>query len=273
MIMKKKKINDYTLITLLAFFVTGCSLSPGMYLTTNKSFNSDAEYVFIDSIDKDVKILNINSSLNTDKQSELAYRIGNGDQISITIWGLPEIFPISNINPDQNLRRVDSKGNIYFPYVGLVQALGRTQNELREDLRKKLSDYFTDPQLDVSIARFNSQKVYLLGEITIPSKIFITDIPLSLSEALGEVKGISTSTASGSEVFIIRQGTQNSGPLIFRADLSSPAYFLDAGKFYLKDNDIVYVNAKSTTRWNRVISQFFPFSSFLNSIDNLVKSD
>ena len=38
---------------------------------------------------------------------------------------------------------------------------------------------------------------------------------------------------------------------------------------YLKDNDVIYVNAKGTTRWNRVISQFFPFSSFLNSVDNL----
>mgnify|MGYP006228273447 CR=1 FL=1 len=38
----------------------------------------------------------------------------------------------------------------------------------------------------------------------------------------------------------------------------------------LSDNDIVYVNAKGTTRWNRVISQFFPFSSFLNSVDNLI---
>lgn len=273
MIMKKKMIKNYRLTVLLAFFITGCTLSPGMYMTTNKNFSEQKEYVYIESIGTDVEILDINSSLNMDKQSELAYRIGNGDQISITIWGLPDIFPISNINPDQNLRRVDSKGNIYFPYVGLVQALGKTQNELREDLRQKLSDYFTDPQLDVSIARFNSQKVYLLGEITIPSKIFITDIPLSLSEALGEVKGISTSTANGSEVFIIRQQTIDSTPLIFRADLSSPAYFLDAGNFYLKDNDIVYVNAKSTTRWNRVISQFFPFSSFLNSIDNLIQSD
>ena len=35
------------------------------------------------------------------------------------------------------------------------------------------------------------------------------------------------------------------------------------------NNDIVYVNASGTARWNKVISQFFPFSSFLNSIDNL----
>ena len=109
----------------------------------------------------------------------------------------------------------------------------------------------------------------MLGEVINPIKINITDIPLSLTEALGQTKGINNNTANGGEVFVIRQSNDNSPPRIFIADLSSPAGFLSAGSFYLSDNDVVYVNAKGTTRWNRVISQFFPFSSFLNSIDNL----
>ena len=58
----------------------------------------------------------------------------------------------------------------------------------------------------------------------------------------------------------------------FRADFSSPATFLNASSFYLASQDIIYVNANGTARWNRVISQFFPFSSFLNSVDNLVQN-
>ena len=108
----------------------------------------------------------------------------------ITVWGLPEVFPLTGINLETNLRRVDSTGNIYFPYVGLVNAKGLTQNELRGNLTERLSEFFTDPQLDVGIGRFNSQKVYILGEITKPSKINLTDIPFSLSDALGEVNGL-----------------------------------------------------------------------------------
>ena len=181
---------------------------------------------------------------------------------------MPDVFPITNINPDQNLRRVDSNGNIYFPFVGLISASGYTQNELRDNLTFELSKYFNSPQLDLTIARFNSQKVYILGEVTKPKKINLADVPLSLSDALGESSGLNTNTASGSEVFIIRQGAENN-PMIFRADLGSPKGFIDANNFYLLNNDIVYVNAKNTTRWNRVISQFFPFSTFLNSIDQL----
>ena len=228
----------------------------------------NSKYINIDEGNLRVPVRDINEA-SLQIENALPYKIGNGDQIAITVWGLPDIFPIININPDQNLRRVDSNGNLYFPYVGIIKAENKTQNQLRDDLTMKLSEFFTDPQLDVTIARFNSQKVYLLGEITRPKKINITDIPLSLAEALGEANGLNTNTANGSEVFIIRQGSGNSNPEIYRADLSSPAGFIDAGNFYLSDDDIVYVNAKGTTRWNKVISQFFPFSSFLNSVDNL----
>ena len=198
------------------------------------------------------------------------YKIGKGDQLFVTVWGLPDIFPVTGgVNSELNTRRVDSNGNIFFPFVGLILAEGKTQDELRNDLTFELSKMFKNVQLDIAVASFNSQKVYLLGEVTTPKVIKLSDIPLSLSNAIGESKGLSTNTSEGEDVFVIRQ-IPNLEPQIFRVDLSSPSGFLSAGNFYLTNNDIVYVNAKGTTRWNRVISQFFPFSSFLNSIDNLV---
>lgn len=259
--------NIFALFAILA--LSSCSLSPGMHMSTSKKFSDNQEYVYIESLNSNILIKDITELDSENFTKESAYKIGNGDQISITIWGLPEIFPISNISPDQNLRRVDSNGNLYFPYAGIVEAAGKTQDELRANLTDILSNYFTEPQLDISIARFNSQKIYLLGEVTTPMKINITDIPLSLSDALGEAKGISTNTGDGTNVYIIRQSEVSGENQIFRADLSSPAGFIAAGNFYLNNNDIIYVNAKGTARWNRVISQFFPFSSFLNSIDNL----
>ena len=137
--------------------------------------------------------------------------------------------------------------------------------------RLSLQNYFKDIQLDLTIVNFNSQKIYILGEVSTPMKINLTDIPLSLSNALGQARGLNTISANGSEVFIIRQLDNNpESAKIFQADLDSPAGFLSTNNFYLANNDIIYVNAKGTTRWNRVISQFFPFSSFLNSVDNLI---
>ena len=244
--------------------------SPGMHVKTEKSWFNEKEYVYIESIDQALEIKPINTFLKENNKHNHSYKIGSGDQIAVAVWGLPDIFPIVNVSPDQNLRRVDQNGNIFFPYAGLIKAAEKTQDELRDDLTLALSKYFNEPQVDVTISRFNSQKVFVLGEVTKPTKINITDVPISLSDAVGSSLGLNKNTAAP-DVFIIRQGSSNDSPQIFYANLNNPSYLIDAGNFYLFDNDIVYVNSSGTARWNKVISQFFPFASFINTLDNITQ--
>jgi polysaccharide export outer membrane protein len=266
--MKKRMIKKTIFSLVIATLFLSCVLSPGMFMSTSNNWSGE-NTVFVSSLNKSIIIEQITKKIQLEK-SISTYKIGKGDQLFVTIWGLPDVFPLNGANNSElNTRRVDSNGNIFFPFVGLISAEGRTQDELRSDLTLQLSKMFKNVELDIVVSGFNSQKVYLLGEITTPKKINLTDIPLSLSNAIGESKGLNTNTSEGEDVFVIRQNPSQD-PQIYRVDLSSPSGFLSAGNFYLKNNDIVYVNAKGTTRWNRVISQFFPFSSFLNSIDNLV---
>ena len=267
------KMNKLLIISL--FLITSCnSLSPGMNMDINNTWlDEDNDFVFIsDEANSKIFIESIDKKIISELSyiGEKPYKIGIGDKLSIVVWGLPDVFPQTNLSQDMSLRVVNTDGTIFFPYVGSVRAIGKTQVDLRNELTKKLSDFFNEPQLDVSIAKFESQKVYLLGEVTQPQKLPITETPLSLADALGLVKGLNTNTSAADQVFVIRHIDEKSGNArIFRADLSSPANFLLASEFYLYPQDIIYVNAKGTTRWNRVISQFFPFSSFLNSVDNL----
>ncbi|MFL2747839.1 MAG: polysaccharide biosynthesis/export family protein [Gammaproteobacteria bacterium] len=262
--MIKKTISLLVIVLLLS----SCALSPGMFMSSSNNWEGE-NVIFVKNLNRSIIIEPITNKIQPRIGKE-TYNIGRGDQLFVTIWGLPDVFPVTGgVNSELNTRRVDSNGNIFFPYVGLINAEGKTQDELREDLTIELSKMFKNVQLDISIAGFNSQKVYLLGEVTVPKVINLSDIPLSLSNAIGESKGLNTNTSEGEDVFVIRQ-ISNQDPQIYRVDLSSPSGFLSAGNFYLTDNDIVYVNAKGTTRWNRVISQFFPFSSFLNSVDNLI---
>ena len=182
-------------IILIFSLITGCSLAPGMHLDTEKSWFNEKQYVYIESIGETIEIKSINTVSNQNKKRNQVYRIGPGDMITVAVWGLPEIFPMVNISADQNLRRVDQNGNIFFPYAGLTQASNKTQDELRLDLTNALSVYFNEPQVDVTISRFNSQQVFVLGEVTRPLKANITDVPLSLSDALGNSLGLNKNTA------------------------------------------------------------------------------
>ena len=266
--MKKKMIKKTIFSLVIVTLLSSCVLSPGMFMSSSNNWSGE-NTVFVSSLNRSIIIEPITNKIGL-KKSLGTYKIGKGDQLFVTIWGLPDVFPITGtVNSELNTRRVDSNGNVFFPYVGLILAEDKTQDELRKDLTLQLSKMFKNVQLDLTVTGFNSQKVYLLGEVTTPKKIKLTDIPLSLANAIGESKGLNTNTSEGEDVFVIRQ-IPSQDPQIYRVDLSSPSGFISAGNFYLTDNDIVYVNAKGTTRWNRVISQFFPFSSFLNSIDNLV---
>ena len=266
--MKQRMIKKIILSLVITALLSSCVLSPGMFMSSSNNWDGE-NTVFVNSLNRNITIESITEKNLSNKNLDL-YKIGKGDQLFVTIWGLPDVFPLDiAANSELNTRRVDSNGNIFFPFIGLILAEGRTQDELRKDLTFQLSKMFKNVQLDLAISGFNSQKVYILGEITTPNKINLTDVPLSLSNAIGESRGLNTNTSEGEDVFVIRQ-IPSEDPKIYRVDLSSPSGFLSAGNFYLTDNDIVYVNAKGTTRWNRVISQFFPFSSFLNSIDNLV---
>ena len=266
--MRKKMIKKTISLLVIVLLLSSCVLSPGMFMSSSNNWEGE-NVIFVKNLNRSIIIEPITNKIQPRIGKE-TYNIGRGDQLFVTIWGLPDVFPVTGgVNSELNTRRVDSNGNIFFPYVGLINAEGKTQDELREDLTIELSKMFKNVQLDISIAGFNSQKVYLLGEVTVPKVINLSDIPLSLSNAIGESKGLNTNTSEGEDVFVIRQ-ISNQDPQIYRVDLSSPSGFLSAGNFYLTDNDIVYVNAKGTTRWNRVISQFFPFSSFLNSVDNLI---
>ena len=87
-----------------------------------KRDRSGSNFVYIESLDKNIYLEDISN-----KQSFIndvsVYEIGIGDQIAVTVWSLQDVFPLANINPDQNFRKVDSNGNIYFPYVGEMKAL------------------------------------------------------------------------------------------------------------------------------------------------------
>ena len=261
--------NNFYIAFLIAF-LSSCSIAPGMHMETDSSWLNDDKFVYIESLEKQLRVIPINEYINTTPTGYESYKIGIGDQITVTVWGLPDIFPIINITPDQNLRRVDQNGNIFFPYAGIIKAVDKTQDQLRESMTAALSQYFNEPQVDVTISRFNSQEVFVLGEVNRPARMNITDIPLTLSDAIASSLGLRNLTA-GSDVFIIRQSSSDGTPKIFYTDLSSPSYFLDSGRFFLMNNDIVYINTSGTARWNKVVSQFFPFSSLVNTIDNISK--
>tara|TARA_B100002019_G_C21269913_1_gene601605 strand:+ start:2153 stop:2971 length:819 start_codon:yes stop_codon:yes gene_type:complete len=260
--------------TFLLILLTGCSVSPGMKNITT-GFTSDE--VYLESIDKSIKIVDVNKLESTESVFDKnlgKYYVSPGDILTFIVWGLDEVFPASaayQINNPLNARTVDTDGNIFFPYVGIVKVAGKTIEEIRTIITQKLTEQFIEPQLDVTVTKFNTNRnIYMMGEVLNPTKIVLGIEPISLSNALGESRGLNPTSSDPSMVYVLRSLPE---PVIYKINLNDPSKLFISSKFYLQPGDTIVVGVKGITRWNRVIAQLFPFTSFLRSVDELSSSN
>jgi polysaccharide biosynthesis/export protein len=85
------------------------------------------------------------------------YLIGAQDMLDISVWKEPDISRIVPVRPD---------GKISLPLIRDIQAAGLTPMQLEKVVSEKLQKYVTDPQVTVIVKEINSQRIYILGEVT-----------------------------------------------------------------------------------------------------------
>lgn len=178
------------------------------------------------------------------------YRIGPNDALRITVWNHPDLNFAPNLSVTTTtaadgrsgqahnvipLRVVNHDGTFYFPMAGTIQAAGRTAPELRDLIARKLSEYIKNPQVELEIAAFRSQRVFVVGEVGAPGNLSITDVPMRIADAIGQAGG-ATNNADLSSVTVTRGSDR------FRLDLDRLYYDGEMSQnLLLQHGDIVTV--------------------------------
>lgn len=169
------------------------------------------------------------------------YRIGPGDVLQVTVWDHPELTIPAGSFRDAAMsgQQVDDSGRMYYPYVGVVEAAGKTVGELRAVLTEALARYIQNPQLDVRVVAFRSQRVYVVGEVRNPGVIALDDTPLMIADAIARAGGL-TPDAYTTGVNVSRDGD------VHRIDLRALFEFADQSQnLMLQAGDIVNVPDRS----------------------------
>jgi polysaccharide export outer membrane protein len=115
--------------------------------------------------------------------------------LRINVWGQPDFLPTlsavsaGGVSSVPLGRTINEDGKLFFPLIGSIPAVGLTVPEFRANLTKALAKFVKDPQIDVDVAAFRSQRVFLAGEVKTPGVVAITDIQLKIADALAAVGG------------------------------------------------------------------------------------
>lgn len=210
-----------TLAFLLLVTLSGCTVIPGSHIpfegadaVNDDDFNLEEQVdiyaitpsLIADHLAKPQLAPTLNQTLEAELQ-DYDYVVNRGDILNITVWDHPELtIPAgSDRSPSEAGNWVHSDGTIFYPYVGEVEVAGLKVTEIREILREKLARYIESPQVDVTVAAFRSKRVYLTGEVKAPGTQPITNVPLTLIEAISAAGGL-TEMANWTDVTLTRNG-------------------------------------------------------------------
>jgi len=112
-----------------------------------------------------------------------AYRLGKGDEITVDFAGRPDLQAKLVIGPD---------GRITLPLAGDIALDGLTRPDAAKAIADALAPYYSILAVQVTVTKYTSNRVLVLGAVTNPGEISFEGTP-TLLEALTR-SGLSTGT-------------------------------------------------------------------------------
>lgn len=261
----RRPMSKYYAQRLLACFIglssSACSVVPGLNLQVTQSnvgsptelggfdyiqLNSGAiadNYTSPDALQH--RLLGVHNALSLPEvfldtaRDRYEYRIGPGDILSIIVWGHPELTsPAGEFRDAESAGRlVAPDGAIFYPYVGRLEVSGRTANQVRALIASGLAKVVREPQVDVRVVSFRSQFAHVAGEVVRERKIPLTDVPVTVADALEAAGGYKEGAVTG-YLFLHRNGNKY---LVEGANMRNSGVGLGAQSIPLKSGDIVEV--------------------------------
>lgn len=241
------------LLTLLwVITLQGCALAPGMHmadLPTTAGAKTDSEItitpITADLLDRQIEEHRLLAArLALPQDAHYRYRIGPRDVLSITVWEHPELtIPAGEFRSAEAAGHlVGEDGKLFYPYIGIMEVAGMTVDQLRGVLTQRLARYIETPQLEVRVAAYRSQKAYVVGQVLTPGIQPLTDVPLSVVDAINLCGGI-TADADMSNVTLSRNGQ------VYPIDLLSLYQQGDAVQnLLLRDGDVLNVPDRNQSK-------------------------
>lgn len=221
---------------------------------------------------KEAEMLSETQSVNYFNERSIDYKLQPGDNLYIRALNTIDERSAAALNGETSTNRsynmttdagiylnsytIDENGYIELPLTGKIEVKNLTVDEAKNRLQQELNKYVNQTTLIVKLSNFN---LTILGEVSKPGMYKVYQSQINLFEAIS-MAGNMTNFAKREEVKIIRQ-TDN-GSEIITVDMGQ-ADILSSNYYYLKPNDIIYVEPLPIKQWGFTT---FPYSTVLSIV-------
>ncbi|TSD67732.1 hypothetical protein FFF34_010190 [Inquilinus sp. KBS0705] len=179
----------------------------------------------------DILAINVNT---IDPQATYAINSRNGGFSNVGI------NPQSGMVTPVSGYLVDKAGFVDVPILGQIKVAGLTTLKAREVVRAKALESFKNPVVDI---RFSNFKITVIGEVNRPASYVIPNEQVTLLDAIGYA-GDLTIYGKRENVLLIRKDANGANKTV-KLNLTSKSV-LNSPYFYLKQNDVIYVEPNKT---------------------------
>lgn len=141
---------------------------------------------------------------------------------------------------------VRTDNTINFPVIGSISTENQTVESFTKELENQMKKFIFEPTVNVKTMNY---KVTILGEVARPGTFTLPDGQATVLSALG-LAGDLTKYAERNNVLIVRN--ENGTITKHRFDITR-SDFINSPYYYLKQNDVIYVNSNKTVAKQSVL--------------------
>ena len=202
------------------------------------------------------------TSIEYQNKRSFDYKVQPGDNLYIRVSSMDKNFSeffntgstanIGSMGSTQNSSgnagiylngfNVSDEGTIDFPYAGKIYVKDLTIDEIQQKIQNIIGEYQKETIVYVKLGLFN---LTILGEVTRPGQYQVYQSDINLFQAIA-LAGNATDFANKKNIKIIHQTTE--GSQVVRVNLNE-ADILENPQYYLKPNDIIYVEPLGIKRY------------------------
>ena len=125
----------------------------------------------------------------------LAASLGPGDIFEVRVYQDPNLSGKYRVTPE---------GTINFPLIGKIYVNKKTPNQVAEIIKNKLSNgYINDPYVTVYVIKYNSKKIFVLGQVQRPGT-FVFEDNMNIVQAISLAGGF-TKHAKTNSIIVTRK--------------------------------------------------------------------